>query len=62
MNPAELQILVSRLASVADEMALILPKGIVVNSDKINESVQKIAQEPLDTAEIAKFWKGTAIP
>ncbi|PVH76289.1 hypothetical protein DL98DRAFT_295136 [Cadophora sp. DSE1049] len=38
-------------------MALILPKGIVVNSDKINESIEKIAAEPLDQAEIARFWK-----
>ncbi|KAK0105125.1 hypothetical protein ONS95_004513 [Cadophora gregata] len=38
-------------------MALILPKGIVVNSDEINESIEKIASEPLDAAEIAKFWK-----
>ncbi|KAJ5034925.1 uncharacterized protein L3040_008193 [Drepanopeziza brunnea f. sp. 'multigermtubi'] len=38
-------------------MALILPKGIVVNSDQINDSIQSIALEPLDAAEIAKFWK-----
>ncbi len=39
-------------------MALILPKGIVVNSDQINESIERIAAEPLDQAEIAEFWKG----
>ncbi|KAH7372215.1 hypothetical protein BKA64DRAFT_265004 [Cadophora sp. MPI-SDFR-AT-0126] len=38
-------------------MALILPKGIVVNSDRINESIEKIAAEPLDQAEIARLWK-----
>lgn len=28
-----------------------------MNSDKINESIEKIAAEPLDQAEIARFWK-----
>ncbi|KAH7310993.1 hypothetical protein BKA65DRAFT_413712 [Rhexocercosporidium sp. MPI-PUGE-AT-0058] len=38
-------------------MALILPKGIVVNSDQINKSIERIATEPLDQAQIAEFWK-----
>ncbi|KAG4427358.1 hypothetical protein IFR05_017159 [Cadophora sp. M221] len=38
-------------------MALILPKGIVVNSDQINESIERIAKEPLDQARIAEFWR-----
>ncbi|KAL2062201.1 hypothetical protein VTL71DRAFT_6467 [Oculimacula yallundae] len=38
-------------------MALILPKGIVVNSDQVNESIERIASEPLDQAQIAEFWK-----
>ncbi|CZS91793.1 uncharacterized protein RAG0_02326 [Rhynchosporium agropyri] len=38
-------------------MALILPKGIVVNSDQVNESIERIASDPLDQAHIAEFWK-----
>ncbi|KAH6718491.1 hypothetical protein BKA61DRAFT_475704 [Leptodontidium sp. MPI-SDFR-AT-0119] len=38
-------------------MALILPKGIVVNSDQINESIERIAKEPLDQSQIAEFWR-----
>jgi hypothetical protein len=40
-------------------MSLILPKGIVVNnSPYIEGSIERISTEPLDLADIAKFWKG----
>jgi hypothetical protein len=39
-------------------MALILPKGIVVNSPQIGSTIERINTEPLDLADIAKFWKG----
>lgn len=38
-------------------MSLILPKGIVKNSDSVEASIERINQEPLDLADIAKFWK-----
>ncbi|PBP16888.1 hypothetical protein BUE80_DR012288 [Diplocarpon rosae] len=38
-------------------MALILPKGIVVNSDQINENINRIAAKPLDQEDIARVWK-----
>ncbi|PSS28021.1 hypothetical protein M430DRAFT_162048 [Amorphotheca resinae ATCC 22711] len=39
-------------------MSLILPKGIVVNnSPYIEGSIERISTEPLDLADIAKFWK-----
>jgi hypothetical protein len=42
-------------------MSLILPKGIVVNnSPEIEGSIERFDTEPLDLADIAKFWKGTA--
>ena len=41
-------------------MSLILPKGFVKNSEEINGSIERIDQEPLDLADIAKFWKGTS--
>jgi hypothetical protein len=41
-------------------MSLILPKGIVKNSDSVEASIERINQEPLDLADIAKFWKGTS--
>jgi len=42
-------------------MALILPKGIVVNSPEATLSIERINAEPLDLADIAKFWKGTSV-
>ena len=39
-------------------MALILPKGIVKNSALVEGQIESIDTEPLDLAEIAKFWKG----
>jgi len=39
-------------------MSWILPKGIVRNSEGLNGSIERINQEPLDLADIAKFWKG----
>jgi hypothetical protein len=41
-------------------MSLILPKGIVVNSPDAYGSIESINQEPLDLADIARFWKGTS--
>jgi hypothetical protein len=41
-------------------MSWILPKGIVVNSPQVQGSIERINTEPLDLADIAKFWKGTA--
>lgn len=38
-------------------MSWILPKGIVVNSPEIEGSIERINTEPLDLADIAKFWK-----
>ncbi|KAI9743383.1 MAG: hypothetical protein M1818_003229 [Claussenomyces sp. TS43310] len=38
-------------------MALILPKGIVVNSPQISGDIQRIAKEPLKSEELAKLWK-----
>ncbi|PQE18062.1 DUF1752 domain protein [Rutstroemia sp. NJR-2017a BVV2] len=38
-------------------MALILPKGIVVNSPQIGSTIERINTDPLDLADIAKFWK-----
>jgi len=40
-------------------MALILPKGIVVNASGLQGSIERIDTEPLDLAEIAKLWKGS---
>jgi len=42
-------------------MALILPKGVFVNSPDISGSIERINTEPLDLAEIAKFWKGSCM-
>lgn len=42
-------------------MALILPKGVFVNSPEVNGSIERIDAEPLDLADIAKFWKGTSL-
>jgi hypothetical protein len=42
-------------------MALILPKGIVVNSDQIEGNIGSIDAEPLDEADIAKVWKGSFV-
>jgi hypothetical protein len=39
-------------------MALILPKGIVVNTPEIEGEIERINAEPLDVADIAKFWRG----
>ncbi|KAB8295961.1 hypothetical protein EYC80_008781 [Monilinia laxa] len=38
-------------------MALILPKGIVVNSPQIGSTIERIKNDPLDLADIARFWK-----
>jgi hypothetical protein len=38
---------------------MMLPKGIVVNTPEIEGNIERIATEPLDLADIAKFWKGT---
>ncbi|KAE9365366.1 hypothetical protein N431DRAFT_354125 [Stipitochalara longipes BDJ] len=38
-------------------MSLILPKGFVVNAAGLNGDIERINQEPLDVADIAKFWK-----
>ncbi|QSZ37092.1 hypothetical protein DSL72_009184 [Monilinia vaccinii-corymbosi] len=38
-------------------MALILPKGIVVNSPQIGSTIERIQNDPLDLADIARFWK-----
>jgi hypothetical protein len=40
-------------------MALILPKGLVINSPHIEGQIGSINAEPLDLADIAKFWKGS---
>ena len=37
---------------------MILPKGIVINSPQIEGQIESINAEPLDLADIAKFWKG----
>jgi hypothetical protein len=42
-------------------MDQLLPRGFVVNSPTVNQGIQSIASEPLDPADIAKFWKGTAV-
>jgi hypothetical protein len=39
-------------------MAFILPKGFVKNDANIGESIEHYALEPLDIADIVKFWKG----
>jgi hypothetical protein len=39
-------------------MAMILPKGFVVNSPEISEQIEQISANPLELEEIAKFWKG----
>lgn len=39
-------------------MALILPKGIVVNTPQISGDIERIDKEPLASEELAKFWKG----
>lgn len=39
-------------------MALILPKGLVVNTSEIEGHIERINAEPLDPSEIANFWKG----
>lgn len=36
---------------------MILPKGIVVNAPEVEGSIERIDSEPLDAADIAKFWK-----
>jgi len=41
-------------------MSMILPRGIVVNAASLNSDIERINQEPLDLADIAKFWKGTS--
>lgn len=41
-------------------MSWLLPKGIVINSPEIEGSIERNNTEPLDLADIAKFWKGTA--
>ncbi|KAL3418961.1 hypothetical protein PVAG01_09182 [Phlyctema vagabunda] len=38
-------------------MAMILPKGIVVNSPEIEGQIERIDREPLKREEIARFWK-----
>lgn len=38
----------------------ILPKGIVVNSEAVEGAIERIDGEPLDLADIAKFWKGSS--
>lgn len=40
---------------------MILPKGIVVNAPEAANSIEQIDAEPLDPADIAKFWKGTSV-
>lgn len=40
-------------------MALILPKGIVVNSPHISADIERIDREPLTSEEIGKLWKGS---
>jgi hypothetical protein len=40
-------------------MSWLLPKGIVINSPEIEGSIERNNTEPLDLADIAKFWKGT---
>ncbi len=37
---------------------MILPKGIVKNSSMVK--VSQVDTEPVDLADIAKFWNGTA--
>jgi hypothetical protein len=39
-------------------MALILPKGIVVNSEGISGDIERIDREPLAGEDISKLWKG----
>lgn len=43
-------------------MSWILPKGIVVNAPGLEGTIERINTEPLDLADIAKFWKGTVLP
>jgi hypothetical protein len=40
-------------------MALILPRGVFLNSPDIAGSIERINAEPLDLEDIAKFWKGS---
>jgi hypothetical protein len=41
-------------------MSLILPRGIIKNDSEFAGSIERINQESLDLADIAKFWKGTS--
>lgn len=40
-------------------MAMILPKGIVVNSPQVSRSIEELEKNALSNADIARFWKGT---
>lgn len=42
-------------------MSMILPKGIVVNSPRAQSSIEELDANPVGEADIARFWKGTAI-
>lgn len=42
-------------------LILLLPKGIVKNDEGIAGSIESINRDPLDSADIAKFWKGTSL-
>ena len=41
-------------------MSLILPRGFVVNDPQLEGNIERINTEPLDLADIARFWKGTS--
>lgn len=41
-------------------MSMILPKGIVTNSEQINGSIEQLDAQPVGEAELARLWKGTA--
>jgi hypothetical protein len=44
---------------LSTRMALILPKGWILNDPQIAGLIEEVNQDPLDLADIAKFWKGT---
>jgi hypothetical protein len=41
-------------------MSMILPRGIVVNSEAIGGSIEQLDTQPVGEAEIARLWKGTS--
>jgi len=39
----------------------LLPKGIVVNAPNIEQSIERLAGEPVDGADIERMWKGILV-